>query len=437
MKIAVWHNLPSGGGKRALYDQVRGLVARGHQIEAWCPPTADRSYLPLGEIVPEHVVSLEAERHWTADPSTRSLLQRVRWNSLSKLQAIERHCRSCAQEINSKPFDVLFSACCTLFRTPPIAKFVDIPGVLYLQEPNRFLYEAQPELPWVAISWRGRDLLDVRFWRRALTRAARLAVVRVWAREERKNALAFEQILVNSHYSRESVLRSLGIDSTVCYLGVDTQKFPNWNLKRESFALSIGAVVPAKNIEFLIESLGKVATAYRPRLVLIANMIDGDYLQKLHELASRISVDFEVKYRISDDEIANLLNRARMMLYAPRLEPFGYAPLEAGACGLPVVAVAEGGVRETIQQGVNGILVEHESESMAAAIERLVLNDQLHMRLSEGAQDLVTAIWSLAPSIDRLELNLLRVLRKVSRVSETSSVNPGSEDPRIPAGILR
>ena len=36
------------------------------------------------------------------------------------------------------------------------------------------------------------------------------------------------------------------------------------------------------------------------------------------------------------------------MLYAPRLEPFGLAPLEANACGLPVIAVPEGGVRETV-----------------------------------------------------------------------------------------
>jgi len=58
MKIAVWYNLPSGGGKRALYNYVRGLVERGHTIESWCPSTADRSYLPLTEWVPEHVVPL-------------------------------------------------------------------------------------------------------------------------------------------------------------------------------------------------------------------------------------------------------------------------------------------------------------------------------------------------------------------------------------------
>ena len=56
MRIAVWNNLPSGGGKRALYHHVKGLVERGHHVESWCPPTADRTYLPLSELVEEHVV---------------------------------------------------------------------------------------------------------------------------------------------------------------------------------------------------------------------------------------------------------------------------------------------------------------------------------------------------------------------------------------------
>src|SRR5689334_18846473 len=58
VRIAVWHNLPSGGAKRALYDHVRGLIERGHHVEAWSPPTIDRNYLPLESLVPQHVVPL-------------------------------------------------------------------------------------------------------------------------------------------------------------------------------------------------------------------------------------------------------------------------------------------------------------------------------------------------------------------------------------------
>jgi hypothetical protein len=59
LRIAVWHNLPGGGGKRALYDHVRGLVARGHHVESWCPPTADQAFLSIGDLVHEHIVPLD------------------------------------------------------------------------------------------------------------------------------------------------------------------------------------------------------------------------------------------------------------------------------------------------------------------------------------------------------------------------------------------
>lgn len=413
MKIAVWHNLPSGGGKRALYYHVRGLVSRGHEVEVWCPPTADLQYLPLREIVPEHVVPLEPGLNWRAEPAALTMLRRIRWNPWTRLRAMERHSRECAQQMNARRFDLLFAASCILYHTPAIGRFVDIPSVLYLQEPNRQLYEAQPELPWPALTWSAKDLFTIRFWRHALSHRMQLSKVRVMAREERRSALAFNQILVNSFFSRESVLRAFGVNSNVCYLGVDTDKFINLRKKRELFVVSVGALIASKNVEFLVQSLGKVPASFRPKLLLIANAINRPYLNSIQELARSTEVVLEVKHQISDTEIIDILNRARIMLYAPRLEPFGYAPLEANACGLPVIAVAEGGVRETIQDGVNGILVEHEPERMAAAIERLLFDDELHSRLSTQAETLARTVWSLGPSIDRLERRLKTQLDKL------------------------
>ena len=61
MKIAVWHNLPSGGGKRSLYYHVKGLIERGHTVESWCPSTADRTYLPLDDLITEHIIPFNWE----------------------------------------------------------------------------------------------------------------------------------------------------------------------------------------------------------------------------------------------------------------------------------------------------------------------------------------------------------------------------------------
>lgn len=431
MKIAVWHNLPSGGGKRALYDHVRGLIARGHKVEAWCPPTADREYLPLSDLVSEHVVPLTIRAPQESTTFWRKL-DPLHWRAGSRLNAMDRHCLDCARQINAKEFDLLFAGCCMFFHTPLIARFTKLPSVVYLQEPNRYFYESLPELPWLASTWRLANLFDYRLSMRALKLRLRLPGIRLQAREERTSAMAFGQILVNSFFSRESVLRAFGVDSKVCYLGVDTQRFVNQNKKREKFVVCVGALFPAKNIELLVQSLAVISAARRPKLVLICNMVDESYLERIRNLASQTGVEFQLKHRIADAELVDLLNRAWMMLYAPRLEPFGFAPLEANACGLPVVAVAEGGVRETIQDGINGLLVEHDPQSMARAIERLLVDDGLHQRLSQGAHYVAQTKWSLNSSIDALErtlkteLNRLRPEVQPPEGHDSLSVHPAS-----------
>jgi glycosyltransferase involved in cell wall biosynthesis len=412
MRIAVWHNLPSGGAKRALYDQVCGLLARGHEVEAWCPWTADQNYLPLSNLIREHVVPLKLKAHLESPPTGIQKLHPLYWSARGRMRAMDQHCLDCSRQMEGKGFDLLFAATCMFFHAAPIARYVNLPSVMYLQEPSRSFYECLPELPWVAAAWTFGDLLDRKFWRKVLIGRLKLPGIRVQAREEKLNAMAFKQVLVNSFFSRESLLRAYGIDSKVCYLGVDTDKFVNQNQKREKFVVCVASLSPNKNIEFLVSSLAKIPAERRPKLVLVANIVWDSYGEQVQRLAGRVGVNFELKHRIEDAELINLLNRARMMLYAPRLEPFGYAPIEANACGLPVVAVAEGGVRETVQDGKNGLLVEHEPMSMAAAIERLMVDDELHLRLSQGAYSLAREKWSLEFSLDRLEQQLRTQLDK-------------------------
>ena len=225
MRIAVWHNLPSGGGKRALYEHVRGLVQRGHYVEAWCPPTASQTYLPLSPMIKEHIRPLNQLRE---RPERYSLTWVFHYKStLFALNAIEEHCRTCVDEIETGKFDVIFANACTLFRTSPIGRLTNLPSVLYLQEPNRWLFEALPKLPW---EFPKREptlrLLSVSTWTSKWRDLQRVWAARLQLTEEIRNAKGFSRILVNSLFSRESVLRAYGVESDVCYLGIDSDRFP-------------------------------------------------------------------------------------------------------------------------------------------------------------------------------------------------------------------
>src|SRR4051812_5772762 len=214
MRIAIWHDLPSGGGKRALFEHVRGLVARGHDVEAWCPTIADADYLPLSELIPEHRLSLRSPpaRH---RPAFIDELERPYREIVDRLFQMDQHCRECAAQIEARGFDILFANTCQWFRVPSIGRHVELPSVLYLQEPYRTLYEALPHLPWLALpERRGRWTLEELTFR--VRDAAQNYALRIQAREERDSAAAFDAILANSFYSRESILRAYGLDAKVC-----------------------------------------------------------------------------------------------------------------------------------------------------------------------------------------------------------------------------
>lgn len=95
------------------------------------------------------------------------------------------------------------------------------------------------------------------------------------------------------------------------------------------------------------------------------------------------------------------------MIYAPRLEPFGFAPIEAGACGLPVIAVAEGGVRETVIDDETGLLVHNAPRAVADAVARLLADPALVHRLGTAGRANAERRWSLDAATDRIEQALL------------------------------
>src|SRR6266403_1604188 len=247
MKIAVWHNLPSGGGKRALYYHVRGLVQRGHTVESWCSPLADRQYLPLGEFVTEHVVPLEVKAGRMGKLTSRyEMLQReLHGNLLDELHALNEHCQRCAKEINAGGFDVLLANSSMIMGAASIGRYVETAKALYLQEPNRGLYEANTNgLLWTALPAMTRPWTRPRYIAWALINELGTHQLRILAREEFLNAKAFDRILVNSFFSRESLLRAYGLDASVCYLGIDTKLFVNQHQARENFVVSLGELSP-------------------------------------------------------------------------------------------------------------------------------------------------------------------------------------------------
>ena len=411
MKIAIWHNLPSGGGKRALYYHVKGLLEQGHTLESWCPPTIDQTYLPLSNLIKENIVPLD-------QPIERADFVGRIFNPYQKIvdsiNAMHRHCQQCANEINEAGYDVLLANSCKFFHVPVIGQYIKIPKAVYLGEPYRLLYEALPKLPWLALPPPTRAWWSSpRYLRWFLNNLIEVQGLRVQAREELRNAQAFNLILVNSLFSRESVQRAYGLDSKVCYLGIDSDMFKPLNLPRQNTVVGLGSICMAKGLERAVHAIATIEKDERPSLLWIGNFADTNYQNEIEKLALSLGVNFIPMFRIPDQEVIKQLNQASLMIYTPVLEPFGLAPLEANACETPVVAIAEGGVRESIKDGINGFLINgNDPVEMGRVISRLLNDKELAYRMGKQARSYVLEKWSLDSAIERIEAYLLNLTKE-------------------------
>ena len=194
--------------------------------------------------------------------------------------------------------------------------------------------------------------------------------------------------------------------------------------------VGLGGLAFEKGPDRAIRALGCVDAGKRPELIWVGNFSNTDYQRQLYELAANCGIRLTVKVRVSDAELVSLLSRAAMLLYTPRLEPFGLAPLEANACGAPVVCIAEGGVRESMVHGRTGLVVAgDDSRELGRAIECLIDNPSFAQKLRETSLEHVRSNWSLDRALDSLE-NALTKLNEHTAPAQYAGLHGGT--PKLP-----
>jgi glycosyltransferase involved in cell wall biosynthesis len=139
------------------------------------------------------------------------------------------------------------------------------------------------------------------------------------------------------------------------YPPVDTEFFCPDDTVPDVSMLIVSALVPYKRIDLAIEASRSVGVPLR----IVG---DGPERRRLERLAG---ANVEFLGTRTDEEIRALYRRAAAVVL-PGEEDFGIAPLEAQACGRPVVALARGGALETVVDGVTGILVTEQSTAALA-----------------------------------------------------------------------
>ncbi len=133
-------------------------------------------------------------------------------------------------------------------------------------------------------------------------------------------------------------------DSLLLYPPVCTQRFTATKSNGNYF-LIVSALEPFKKIDIAVQAFSRIP---KHKLVIIG---EGSDKTRLQEMAGK---NIEFLGRKSDEEVQEFLEYARAFIF-PGLEDFGIAPVEAMACGKPVIAYAQGGVRESVVEGETGV----------------------------------------------------------------------------------
>ena len=142
---------------------------------------------------------------------------------------------------------------------------------------------------------------------------------------------------------------------------------------------------PEKRQEDLVRAMALLLPEFPSALLVLAG--SGGRLESVRGIAKDIGLEERVRFLGERGDIPALLSVSDIYSFPSDEEPFGLAPVEAMAAGVPVVASRTGGLIEIMEDGKNGILVPpRDTKAIACALEALAKDETLRKSLSEAGR---------------------------------------------------
>ncbi len=178
-----------------------------------------------------------------------------------------------------------------------------------------------------------------------------------------------DKYIANSKTVARRIWKTYRRRAEIVYPPVDTDAF-TFCADKEDFYLTASRLVPYKKIDLIVEAFAEMPDR---KLIVIGDGPDFD------KIAAKATPNVEMLGYQPFEALKSYMRRARAFVFAAE-EDFGIVPVEAQACGTPVVAFGRGGATETIIPGETGIFFfEQTTESLKNAVQTL---DQTYIRLS-------------------------------------------------------
>ncbi|MEV4494102.1 glycosyltransferase [Micromonospora arborensis] len=310
------------GGSEKVFRQIADLVPHGERFVLWKDrgveePSLRESWLARSPIRHSKAVALP--------------FMPLTWRTLTRQR-----------------FDVVISSSHAFAHTVKLGPPETTRHLSYIHAPARYIwspdFDGRGSNPLLALPRRALQAVDVRFSRHVHSYAANSREVQSRIR----------------HYWRR--------DAVVVNPPVDVDFFSSApaadQVQSRDYLLGVGRWIPYKKFDLIIE----IAEAAGLPVVIAGS---GPEEANLRRLAERVRVPVTIEVMPSKERLRQLYWGAKALLF-PVHEDFGIIPVEAQACGTPVIGINRGGLLETVVDGETGLLIEStDPDTFAALTARL------------------------------------------------------------------
>lgn len=307
MKVTIVHDRlgNKGGGERVALEIAKALGIKSFFTAYYKPERTFKDFRNFYIVEVNRIPDLRFERTY----GLIRMLDAVRFSHLEELE----------------DFDLVW----TSGMWAVFAAKNNPNNVWYCHSPNRALY----------------DLYD-RFLHR-YTKFSQLTFkmwADFWRKRDQEAVSHVKEIVVNSRNVQNRVRQAYGREAEVIYPPVDTKKF-YWK-PSEGYWLSVQRIMPEKRVDLQIKIFHQLP---EERLIIVGKAEYGTGYQK--KIAKMVEKAPNVEWvgRVDEKTLIDLYARAKGVIQTAIDEDFGLVPIEAFAAGKPVLAVNEGGFKETVK----------------------------------------------------------------------------------------
>jgi glycosyltransferase involved in cell wall biosynthesis len=329
LRVAVVHDwlVANGGAERTLARILE------------CYPQAD--LFTLVDFMPQEERGFLGERRIYTSFLQRLPFARRRYRSYLPLMPLA------IESFDLSEYDLVISSSFCVAKG--VLTGPDQVHVSYVHSPMRFAWDLQHQY----LQQHGLD----RGLKGLLARKL-LFDLRNW---DSRTANGVDHFIANSHFIARRVWKVYRREAVVIHPPVNTEFFQPGAGEREDFYLTAGRQVPYKCTRLIIEAFAQLP---QRRLIVIG---DGPESERLKAMAGP---NVQMLGYQPNSVVRDHMQRARAFVFAAQ-EDFGIAPVEAQACGTPVIAYGKGGVTESVIEGRTGMFFPQQSaEALVSALQQ-------------------------------------------------------------------